>query len=82
MKKLMVTVIAATALANSAFAMAELTDDNTKALTEALTQQGYSVEEITVVDDNYNVIASKDDQTYVLTISDAFEVLDSQPMES
>lgn len=79
MKKLILSLFATSLLASAVFAAPELTDENKAALTEALSAQGYAVEEITVDGDNYSVVAVKDDQKMVLTISEAFELVDAQP---
>ncbi len=78
MKRIM-SILASGLLATAAFAAPELTDENKATITEALAAQGFEVEEITVDGDNYAVVALKDDQKMVLTISEAFELVDTQP---
>ncbi len=80
MKKLMLSLAATGLMAGAVFAAAELNDENQAALTEALLAEGYTVVEITLDDaGNYLVTATMEDANYVLTVSETFEVIETQP---
>lgn len=81
MKKLMMSLVATGLLASSVMAAAELTDENQAAITDALAAAGYTVEEITADGDHYTVKATMEDAGYILTVSETFEIMDTQPAE-
>ncbi len=81
MKKLLITLAATGFIASSAFAAAQMSEEATDALNNSLTSLGYDVQEIMVENDNFVVLASKDGQNVKLTLTEAFEILDEQPVE-
>jgi hypothetical protein len=81
MFKTLATALAlGTALATSAFAAnsVELTDANTTAIKEMLTEQGYEVGKIKIEDGLYEAYAKKGDEKYEIFLDGDFTVVRSE----
>jgi hypothetical protein len=74
------TLVLGAALATAALAAnpVELTDANTKAITEMLTEQGYEVGKIKIEDGLYEAYAKKGGEKYEIFLDGDFTVVRSE----
>ncbi len=68
-------------VAGFALATPVLNEDNVEALTSALGEQGYTVNEIAIDGDHYEVVGKRDSQEVVILVSETYEIIEVMDKE-